>query len=146
MDDVVIATAIADRLKAVTPPAGQVAIAEASHRLDVTTQYPVLLIFPPTEALEWLPSRTMRSTSTWQAELYLDPSADLPTRMDGIYAWRTAIRAQLAGKIQLGVAGVDYALLTGLEAPELENDDRQLDGLQLTIEVVVREPVPSLSA
>jgi hypothetical protein len=139
MDDVTIATAIANRLAAVTPPAGQRAIAQASYRLDVVTQYPYLAIFPPDEDIDWLTGGEMRSSSDWEIELYLDPSADLPNRMEAIYAWRTAIRTQLAGQISLGVAGVVWAFLVRLSAPELENDDRLLDGLRLTVRVLVEE-------
>lgn len=148
MDDAAIATAIAARLQAVAPPAGQSAIRWASHELtdDGTPPRPALEILPPTEELEWLPGRQMRSDMDWTVQLLLDSGADLPRRMAALYAWRTAIRTQLAGQIQLGVSGVELALLTGIRSPEDEFGQQLVDALELSIRVIVREAVPSTSA
>lgn len=154
MDDAAIAAAIAARLQAVTPPAilagttnGR-AIQHASHELDDsgTPPRPALEILPPEEQIEWLPARQMRSTTEWTAQLLLDSGGTLATRMRALYAWRTAIRTQLAGSIQLGISGVELCLLTGLRSPEDELGQQLVDALELSITCVVREPVASLSA
>jgi hypothetical protein len=148
MDDAAIALAIAARLQAVTPPSGQSAIAWASHELldSGTPPFPALELLPPEESIEWLPARQMRSTSEWTAQLLLDSGAELPVRMAALYAWRTAIRTQLAGQIQLGIAGVELAFLVGMRSPEDEFGQQLIDALELSIRVVVREVVPSISA
>lgn len=148
MNDTTLATAIATRLQAVTPPTGESAIRWASHLLldGATPPFPALEILPPEEDIEWLPSRQMRSTTEWTAQLLFDSSSDLPRRMASLYAWRTAIRAQLAGQIQLGVAGVELALLTGMRTPEDEFGQQLIDVLELSIRVQVRESVSSMSA
>lgn len=147
LDYAAIASAIGTRLQAVTPPTGEPAIKVATATaLGPAVNLPALFIFPPDEDLEWLPARQVRSSQTWEAELYLSAAGDLPTRMARVYAWRNAIVLQLAGQIQLGLTGIEGAYLRRLAAPELENDDRVLDGLALTIEVVYRAPVSTLSA
>ena len=148
MNDAAIAAAIAARLQAVTPPAGEVAFRWAGHLLldAEAPPLPALEILPPTEDIEWLPSRQMRSTMTWTVQLLMDSAADLPRRMASLYAWRTAMRTQLAGQIQLGVAGMELALLTGMRSPEDEFGQALIDVLELTIETRVREVVSTLSA
>ena len=148
MNDATIAAAIATRLSAVTPPTGEVAIRWASHLLldSETPPFPAIEILPPEEDIEWLPGKQMRSTTEWTVQMLFDSAADLPRRMASIYAWRTAIRTQLAGQIQLGVSGVELALLTGMRSPEDEFGQQLIDVLELTIVTRVREVVATLSA
>lgn len=148
MDDAAIAVAIATRLQAVTPPTGETAIRWASHELvdDATPPRPALEILPPIEQIEWLPAKQMRVVQTWTVQLLLDSAADLPRRMRSLYAWRTAIRTQLAGKIQLGISGVEAAYVREIGSPEDELGQQLIDILELSIEVTVREVVSTISA
>ena len=148
MNDATVAAAIAARLSAVTPPSGESAIRWAGYLLldAESPPAPSLEILPPSEDIEWLPGRQMRSTTDWTVQLLLDSAADLPRRMASLYAWRTAIRTQLAGQIQLGIAGVELALLTGMRSPEDEFGRQLIDVLELSITVRIREVVATLSA
>ena len=148
LDDAALATAIAARLQAVTPPADERAIAWASHELldSGTPPRPALELLPPEESIEWLPGRQLRSTMDWRAQLLFDSGGTLERRMRALYAWRRAIREQLAGSIQLGIAGLEGAYLVGIGSPEDEFGQQLVDALELRITTIVRTPVASMSA
>jgi hypothetical protein len=141
MDDTALATAIWTRLQAVTPPAGEDAIRWAGHTLmaQAPASRPAVEVMPPPETISWGPGGRMASTMTWTVNVLLGQAADLPRRMDSVYRWRTALRTQLAGQIQLGVPGVVQALLTGMRV------DTGTDGeeivLVLTVLMTFREAV-----
>lgn len=151
LDDAALATAICARLQAVTPPAYPPdlrAIQWASHELldSGTPPRPALELLPPTEDIEWLPGRQLRSTMSWRAQLLFDSGGTLENRMRALYAWRKAIREQLAGSIQLGIDGLEGAYLVGMTSPEDEFGQQLVDALELQITTTVRTPIASMSA
>lgn len=90
-----IATNLAAIFGAVTPPAGESAIALKTHRLPDELRVddlPAILVWPPRET-PIVQSGVDRSHLQFPVVLYL-PRATKPTpeRVDALYAWREAIR------------------------------------------------------
>lgn len=106
-----------------------------------------LLVFHPIGTLELGFSQMRDDHYDFPVRLLLDP-LDYPRRSDWLYAWATALRDQVATKLQLGLPYVAWAEPVAMRV-ELDVEhfySAQYDMVELTVRVRVYEHVSSVQA
>lgn len=112
MDDAAIATALAARGTAVTPPSGYAAIRVAhAFPVESLSATPALVVFSGTDQIEY-GGQTRRTVLTNAVRVYLEPIADIKRRSQALAAYRTWGRNLYNGSVTLGGL-VDMTSVTG---------------------------------
>lgn len=149
------AKAIADNIAAcftgttVTIGAGTEAIAigpTASLPNDIA-KGPALLVFPPSGPLDVGVSAMRADVLRFPVRLLRDP-LDVPSRIDALYAWYTAMRDKVEANTDLGLP--TYVLNAQPIAMRIDLDGgeyagRMFDLVELLVEVSLREHVTTLA-
>ena len=115
-EDAAIAAALVTRLGALTPPTGQPALAQVTYQLpQAIGPTPAVLVFPAAETdLGHHPGGMLTSEMRWMVRFYIAPVGDIAASMDTVYAWRSMLRLMTEAHIELGLAYVTWARVTGI--------------------------------
>jgi hypothetical protein len=109
---------------------------------------PVIIVFPPTAALEIGVNRMRNDHYLFPVRLFRDPT-DFPTRTEWLYAWHDAMRDRIEGNVDLDLPYVARAQTVSIPQMEMDVIDAYADGkfdvLVFSVSVLVREVVTTVS-
>lgn len=144
MDYTALAAALAARFTGLTPPSGEDSLALISADLPGQVgATPALLVDPnPDETFEWGPALTRHGLSNWKVLFLRAQEGDFGPRMTALALWRPVLLDRVVGRIQLGLAYVDWAeLRTFGPAREVTYAEITYDGYEIGIQIKTREQV-----
>lgn len=140
MDDLAVATALAQRAVSVPGPAEYAAVRNAyAVPQDSIGATPAVLVLPGADSIE-TGGQTRRTTVTYTVRLYLEPVGDIARRSKTLYAYRTWLRELYDGAVTLS-GNVDQAGVVGtaLGTDEVAGVDYMT--VEATVECVKQEAV-----
>jgi hypothetical protein len=140
MDEYAIASALATRLGATTPPSGQEAIKLASADFpDGLTLLPALIVGLSEMEAESFSSGMRSLTLDFPVTFFLSRADGTPRRSRALRDWITALYPRLSGYMTLGaLAYVSWAEIVAWETGVVRYGE-DFDGGVLTARVLVRE-------
>jgi len=140
MDVAAIASALAARLGAITPPSGYDAIQQATHLLpNGIVNTPTVLVFPP--EIDSTFSGHKRSTDmVFPVRFFIAMTSDRPRALTELYAWQEGLFDQLEGLYDLGLAPpVTHAVILSMSAGTGEYAEKDYAVIELEVGVHVEE-------
>lgn len=141
MDSYAIASAIATRFGATTPPAGQEAIKLATAELpDEVSLFPSLLVFPSTMSDPTYIASKRDLNLTFPVAFVLSRADGSPRRAHALHDWVTVLYGRIAGQIMLGLSSYVSESEVLAWTPGVSYGGQDYDGALLTVWVHVNEP------
>ena len=141
MNEYDIASAIATRLGATTPPTGQDAIKLATADYpDALGLWPTLLVGISTMSAESFDNRARSLTLIYPATLFLGRADGTPRRSRALRDWITVLYPRLSGYMTLGsLAYVAWSEIVAWRGSVVTYGGEEYDGAIFDCRVLVRE-------
>lgn len=141
-----VADAIALRFLGATAGGKGFASAPTASLPNTLGKGPVCLVYHPTGDLDIGLGKMRNDHFDFPVKILIDP-LNVPARSDRLYAWYTATRDLVEGKLELGLSYVKWARLTDVRI-EIDGEkygDNIFDVVEYTVRVLIIEPVPTVN-
>lgn len=135
MNDLAVANAMADRLRAWGEPAEEQALGTVyAVPPDSIGTWPAIIIYPDADTITYGAAARI-TTLVFRIRVYLRPNADLPRRLTTLLRWRSHLREAFDGNASLG------GLVDAVTVTETRLGDEEYAGEPLVYAEAVVEAV-----